>query len=335
MPLELIWSDVLPPVTDAVVSLKRKPFFSPGPGFIRSHGKKPCQFTVYVPRENTPRDKWEVFLANTYLEIMCRAKESGCATVLMPFLSESTTDIPRDQDYQIAAGILIPYAAEHNMTVFLQQQRTDFLIDFGIHLELLLHLNASDVPFHAPQPHPDTCKDLLGPPIFPPAPAPSRRELHPKKSDVTLDPQLRSELDAELAKFNTQTCESDDASFTDRLFQMIDERGLTDPQVYTRANISRQHFSKIRSTKDYKPTKPTAVALAIALELSLQDTENLLERAGHFLLDQTKFDIIVKYFITHRREIRKKQPEPDFLSLINSVLREYEQPLLGSMKRDA
>ena len=74
-----------------------------------------------------------------------------------------------------------------------------------------------------------------------------------------------------------------DASFSQTLLQLIDERGFSDAQVYKRANISRQHFAKMRKDPAYRPTKQTALALGVALELELDELATLLERAGFAL----------------------------------------------------
>lgn len=112
-----------------------------------------------------------------------------------------------------------------------------------------------------------------------------------------------------------------DASFSQTLLQMIDARGLADSQVYRRAHISRQLFSKIRKDPAYRPTKQTAVALALALELSLGEACDLLSRAGYALSHSSKFDVIVEYFIVRRCY--------DVFT-VNRALYEFDQPLLGS-----
>ena len=112
-----------------------------------------------------------------------------------------------------------------------------------------------------------------------------------------------------------------DASFSQTLLQMIDARGLTDSQVYRRAHLSRQHFSKIRGNEAYRPTKATVLALAIALELSLDETRLLLERAGFSLSHASKADVIVEYFIGRRQYD---------LNLVNRTLYHFDQPILGS-----
>ncbi len=110
-----------------------------------------------------------------------------------------------------------------------------------------------------------------------------------------------------------------DASFSTTLLTLIDERGMTDAQVYKRANMSRQLFSKIRSDSAYRPTKKTALALAIALELDLDKTNDLLGRAGFTLSHSNKADVIVEYFIERKNY--------DIFE-INEALYAFDQPLL-------
>ena len=105
-----------------------------------------------------------------------------------------------------------------------------------------------------------------------------------------------------------------DETFSERLIHYIDAKGFKDPEVYKRANIDRKLFSKIRSNSDYQPRKSTALALSVALRLSLDETRDLLERAG-------KADLIVEYFIT-----REKYD----IFIINQALFSFEQPTLGS-----
>lgn len=111
-----------------------------------------------------------------------------------------------------------------------------------------------------------------------------------------------------------------DAGFSETLLAMIDERGLKDAQVYKKANLSRQHFSKIRSNPRYRPTKTTVLALAVALELTLDETCLLLERAGFALSHADRRDVIVEFFI--------REGIYDVFQ-INDTLFAFDQPLLG------
>lgn len=112
-----------------------------------------------------------------------------------------------------------------------------------------------------------------------------------------------------------------DAGFSETLLKLIDKTGKKDSEIYKKANLSKQHFSKIRNNPNYKPSKPTAIALALALELDLEQTKDLIGRAGYALTNSSKFDLIIRYFI--------EQGNYDVVE-INIALYEFDQILLGS-----
>ena len=109
-------------------------------------------------------------------------------------------------------------------------------------------------------------------------------------------------------------------TFSQRLLRMIDERGMTDSEVYTRAYVDRRHFSKIRKDVNYVPNKKTVLAFTIALELSLDEAKDLLGSAGFALSRSSKTDIIVAYFLQNKIY--------DMFE-INAVLDAYGQPVFG------
>ena len=112
-----------------------------------------------------------------------------------------------------------------------------------------------------------------------------------------------------------------DAGFSETLLKLIDKTGKKDSEIYKKANISKQHFSKIRNNPQYQPTKATALAFAIALELDLEQTNHLIGRAGYTLSSSSKFDLIIQYFIEQKRFN---------IVEINMALYEFDQSLLGA-----
>lgn len=137
-----------------------------------------------------------------------------------------------------------------------------------------------------------------------------------KKIKITREMSQTMETNRNIADLMNQMEET----FSQRLLRMIDERGMTDSEAYTKANIDRRHFSKIRKDINYAPNKKTVLAFTIALELSLDEAKDLLGSAGYALSRSSKVDIIVAYFLQNKIY--------DMFE-INDVLYAYGQPIFG------
>ena len=251
-------------------------------------------------------------LESCYRESLSLAKENNCETVAFPLISSGAYGYPKDQALKVAIDVISDFLLENEMTVYIVIfDKAAYKISEKLFSDIAEYIDDNYVDEHT-----DYSRGRIRMNALPSMATCARM----KKSDDDFlemcdskNMLLEDDLDAKLRQL--------DESFSQMLLRKIDEKGMTDAECYKKANIDRKLFSKIRSDVNYKPSKPTALAFAISLELSLDETEDMLRKAGFALSHSNKFDIIIEYFISKGNYN---------IFEINEALFAFDQSLLGA-----
>ena len=239
-------------------------------------------------------------LQQSYSSSLQLAKESGCESIALPLFTSGASAFAEEEALKTAQEAIRIFLEENEMTVILTlQNRQPSLISKKLSTEIEAYLEntySTKTSFVRKTRKADLREELLDL-----AEMSMFRTPAPKRSLEDLVNNL-------------------DETFSEMLLRLIDEKGFSDVETYKKANIDRKLFSKIRSNRDYHPSKPTALALAIALELNLDETTDLLKKAGLALSYSSKFDVIIEYFIVNQNH--------DIFE-INEALFSFDQVLLG------
>ncbi len=354
MPLEIVRNDITKMKVDAIVNAANQTLLGGGgvdgaihhaagpellaecrtlggceTGSARITGayRLPCRYVIHAvgPRwhggHHGERDK----LVSCYRTSLELAKANKCETVAFPLISSGIYGYPKDKALKVAIDTISDFLFENEMTVYL------VIFDKAAYQisEKLFKDIAEYIDDHYVEEHTDLRReqmrslylgdaalfDSVPQATVPAAPIVQAQPGAPAASIVQAQPgaPAASSLDEAIRMI--------DESFSEMLLRKIDERGITDAQCYKKANIDRKLFSKIRSDKLYKPSKPTVLAFAIALELPLGETQEMLMKAGFALSHSNKFDIIVEFFIS--------QGNYNIFE-INEALFAFDQNLLGA-----
>ena len=262
----------------------------------------PCRYVIHTvgPVWNGGKYGEREQLASCYRSSLALAKEHGCETVAFPLISSGVFGYPKDQALRVAVDTISEFLAENDMTVYIVIfDRAAYQIGNKLFADIAAYIDDHYVDAHTD----------------------SRRE-RMRRMGVVENRMLTSYEDAPMAASGLDEALAHlDTGFSETLLKLIDRSGKKDAEVYKKANVDRKLFSKIRNNPDYKPSKPTAVAFAIALELSLPETRDLIARAGYALSPNSKFDVIIEYFIMQR--------DYDIFK-INEALFAFDQSLLGA-----
>lgn len=259
-----------------------------------------------------------IILKSCYTESLKLAVANGCESVAFPLISAGAYGYPKDRVLKFAIQVITEFLFEHELTVYLCvydrtsyefsravfDEISEFIDDdyieeqkavFASEAEcfertrLLKRSRQSDDKVNAPAP--PICASMSAP--------------RNSAKDKSLEEYMKAM----------------DKSFAYKLFDYIDSKEMTDVECYKKANVDKKTFSKIKCNPDtYKPSKQTAVAFAIALELTLDETQDLLASAGLTLSRSFTFDKIIRYYL---------QKGVYDIFEINEALFEFDQVLLG------
>ena len=242
----------------------------------------------------------EALLASCFKNSLRLAKEKECESIAFPLISTGSYGFPKPIALQIADREISSFLMENEMQVYLVVfEKQSFELSEKLFKSVSSYIDANyvsdkmNLEYGTSKLRRFDYEEML---------------LRESSYEITLKiPNLDGMLN------------NLDKGFSETLLYLIDRAGKKDSEIYKKANVDRKLFSKIRNNADYRPSKATAIAFAIALELSMDETDDLLARAGIALSQSNKFDVIVRYFIENKKY--------DIFEL-NSVLFEFDQPLI-------
>lgn len=257
-----------------------------------------------------------IILKSCYIESLKLAVANGCQSVAFPLISSGAYGYPKDQVLKFAIQVITEFLFDHEIMVYICVfDRTAYEFSRKLFAEISEIIDDDYVEEYEDA----AVSDIMA---FESAVLPKEKRRRDasftaQKMMPACAPAPSSAKDKTLQEY----MKSMDKPFAYKLFDLIDERGMTDVECYKKANVDKKTFSKIKCNPDtYKPSKQTAVAFAIALKLNLDETQELLASAGLTLSRSFAFDKIIRYFI---------QKEVYDIFEINEALFEFDQVLLG------
>ena len=246
------------------------------------------------------RSDEEELLASCFRNSLGIAKKKACESIAFPLISTGSYGFPKPLALQIAVREISSFLMENEMQVYLVVfEKQSFELSEKLFKSVSSYIDENyvsdkmNLEYGTSKVRHRDYEEML---------------LHESSYEIT---SKMPNLDGMLNNL--------DKGFSETLLDLIDRTGKKDSEIYKKANVDRKLFSKIRNNADYRPSKTTAIAFAIALELNMDETNDLLSKAGFALSQSSKFDVIVRYFIENKKY--------DIFEL-NSVLFEFDQPLI-------
>lgn len=278
----------------------------------------PCKYVIHTvgPIWHGGNAGEKSLLESCYRSSLELAKAYGCETVAFPLISAGVYRYPKAQALQVAVDMITSFLIEKDMLVYIVIfDKTAFQISEKLFSDIASYIDDKYVETNFEFIHTRTDESgrsvLLGETNILPA----------ESKTVAMSAPCCPTAPAPKAASLQDMVDQIDESFSQMLLRKIDEKGMTDAQCYKKANVDRKLFSKIRSDINYRPRKTTAIAFAVALELDLDETKDMLMKAGFALSHSNKFDIIIEYFISRKNYN---------IFEINEALFAFDQSLLGA-----
>lgn len=282
----------------------------------------PCKYILHTmgPRWLGGSHNESVLLRSCYVNSLLMAQSLGAASVAFPLIASGTFGFPKDQVLHLAQRAISDFLAvcDGDLEVFL------CILDRDTYelpsLRELEHLLCREERCESPMPKPKASKMTL------------RRSEEARKQSIPMAEASVSAMEYAAADMDLLPCapcpsftledwiKQQDDSFAVMLLKLIDRKGMTDVQCYKKANVSKKTFWKINNDAAYRPSKPTVIAFAIALRLTMEETQALLKTVGFTLSRSNTFDMIIEYYI--QRSIYD-------IHEINAALYKFDQPCLG------
>lgn len=266
-------------------------------------------------------DSAEKLLRSCYKRSLTLAKENKCESIAFPLLGAGNCGFSDSTALKIATSEITSFLFENDMMVYLCVFNRDA---FALSEKLFASVKSYvDENYVEERIHSSFCHSAIE------DGGRSRRSTS-NNMPSTRAMSIEAPEEADTKRMRATSCppiddlgeklKKLDAGFSETLLRLIDLTGKKDSEIYKKANVDRKLFSKIRNNPQYKPSKSTALAFAVALELDLTATKDLLQRAGYAISRSSKFDLIIEYFITNKIYN---------VFEINETLFAFDQPLIG------
>lgn len=278
--------------------------------------KLPSKFVIHTvgPKWKGGQKGERELLESCYRESLRIAIDNNCESVAFPLISSGVYGYPKDQALRVAVDVISSFLIENDMLVYIVVfDKSAFQISEKLFADIASYIDDKYVDTHFE--FNKTQRDVWGESTLL-----GETRILPEEDIVGMSAPCAQSVVAPKAVSLEEAVNQIDESFSQMLLRKIDEKGLTDAECYKKANVDRKLFSKIRSDIHYRPSKPTTIAFAVALELSLEETKDMLMKAGFALSRSNKFDIIIEYFISNNNYN---------VFEINEALFAFDQSLLG------